>query len=68
MPEYITIIDVLDFAEFWETLRWILFFISPFIMLGVALFAAVYFISLIVDAVTGKKKNKDDDDYDVYRY
>jgi len=69
MPEYVTFLDGTRSAQFWENVKWIMFFVAPIIMIFFATDVVGMVIKMIRKIVgAGENKKDDDDDYDVYRY
>lgn len=69
MPEYVTFLNDARTAQFWEWVKWILFFVAPIIMI----FFAIPIVGLTIQMIkkifgAAEKQKDDDDDYDVYRY
>jgi len=69
LPEFETFLNSERLDQFWEMVRWVLFFVAPVVMI----FFAVDLINWVVNAVKraagiNKKDDDDDDDYEIYRY
>ncbi|OIJ22049.1 hypothetical protein BKP45_05065 [Anaerobacillus alkalidiazotrophicus] len=68
MPEFQTFLSGSNMTEFWNNVKWFLFFIAPIIMIFFAIDVIGHLIVMIRKALGVGEKNDDDDDYDVYRY
>jgi hypothetical protein len=70
LPEFQSFLTPSRQSDLFETLKWVLFFVAPLVMIWAALESIGHLIQLI-RGMFGKakgEKNDDDDDYDVYRY
>lgn len=67
MPEFQTFFTGERLADFWYYVKWFLFLIAPIVMIWAATELVGRIIGVIKSAI-GNDKDKDDDDYDVYRY
>ncbi|GAA0471845.1 hypothetical protein [Alkalibacillus silvisoli] len=68
LPEYQLFLDGENLDQFWQMVRWLLFFIAPIIMIFFATDAIKLLIKAIRKGLGMETTEKDDDDYDVYRY
>lgn len=69
MVEYQTFFSGEVMAQFWEWIKWLLFYVGPIVMILVALFAAEELVKIIRSVFKkADDDDKDDDDYEVYRY
>lgn len=67
MPEFQTFFTGERLSDFWYFVKWFLFLVAPMIMILVAVGVVERMIGVIKSAIRNDK-DKDDDDYDVYRY
>lgn len=67
MPEFQTFFTGERLTEFWYYVKWFLFYVAPIFMIWVAAEIIPRIIGVIKSALSNDK-DKDDDDYDVYRY
>ncbi|HHY72268.1 MAG TPA: hypothetical protein GX497_03405 [Bacillus bacterium] len=67
MPEFQTFFTGARLADFWYYVKWFLFLVAPIVMIFIAAEVVGRIIGVIKSAFSNDK-DKDDDDYDVYRY
>lgn len=67
LPEFETFLTPERVDQFWENVKWLMFFVAPIVMIFFAADIIGSVISMIKKAL-GIQKEKDDDDYDIYRY
>lgn len=67
MPEFETFFTGDRLVDFWYFVKWFLFLVAPIIMIFFAADVVGKMIGVIKSAIRNDK-DKDDDDYDVYRY
>lgn len=67
MPEFQTFFTGERLADFWYFVKWFLFLVAPMVMIWIASEVVGRIIGVIKSAIRNDK-DKDDDDYDVYRY
>lgn len=68
MPEYQTFLDGERLKQFWDWTKFFIFYVSPVIMIGVALEVLGGVITMIKTSIFGEAEKDDDDDYEVRRY
>ncbi|USK56372.1 hypothetical protein LIS82_07840 [Cytobacillus solani] len=69
MPAFQSFLSGNNLVAFWDSVKWLLFFVAPVIMIFFGLDALKLLIRVIRGSVTEEgNKDNDDDDYDVYRY
>lgn len=66
LPEYQSFLNADNMGEFWEIMKWILFYIAPIVMIMFTIKAVSYLIYMIRTSTT--KEDKEEDDYEVYQY
>ncbi|MBP3040573.1 hypothetical protein J9303_13865 [Bacillaceae bacterium Marseille-Q3522] len=72
MPEYQSFLSGQNLIDFWNQVKWLLFFVAPIVLI----FFAVDIIQILVRVIKGQildesvksKRDDEDDDYDIYRY
>lgn len=67
MPEFQTFFTGERLTDFWYFVKWFLFLVAPMVMIFFAADVVLKMIGVIKSAIRNDK-DKDDDDYDVYRY
>lgn len=68
MLEYQTLLDGENMAQFWEYVRYFLFFIAPLAMIWFAADAIEWLIKQIREAFLESSEKKKEDDDDIYYY
>ena len=68
MPEFQMFFDAETMADFWHFVKWFLFLGAPIALVFFALDTVGLLITVIRRSLGVGHKDKDDDDYDVYRY
>lgn len=67
LPDYQTFLSGNRLTDFWQIVKWFLFFVAPCIMIAFALEAVMELIKRTIRAITGKEAEDDyyyDDDDD----
>ncbi|MFO1442673.1 hypothetical protein KDN24_05525 [Bacillus sp. Bva_UNVM-123] len=67
MPAYEAFLSGENLVKFWEFVKWILFLVAPGVLIWIAVQAIGHLVDVVKKSIAGEA-NKDDDDYDVYRY
>jgi len=68
LPEFQTFLSPERLDQFWEMVRFILFYVAPVVMIFFAVDLINWVVNAVKRAVGINKKDDDDDDYEIYRY
>lgn len=70
LPEFQVFLTPDRQADLMQTVKWLLFFVAPVVLIMVALAVVPMVVDVIRDTFgqAQKEDKDDDDDYDVYRY
>jgi hypothetical protein len=67
MPEYQSFLSGGNLMQFWENVKWFLFFVSPIILIFFATDVIGNVIRMIRGSITDEAKKEDEED-DIYYY
>ncbi|MEC3127231.1 hypothetical protein P9Z75_26955 [Bacillus tropicus] len=69
LPDYQSFLSGQRLEDFWQIVKWLLFFVAPVVMIVFALNVLSEFYQMIVKVVRGSNEEKESaDDYEVYHY
>lgn len=70
MPEHQVFLTDSRMDELFGYVKWLLFYVSPFVMIGIAILTVGMMIAIIVGIfhVARSRKSENDDETEVYRY
>lgn len=68
LPEYELFLNSERMTQFWEMVKWLLFFIAPVAMIFFAADLLKLFIGMIKKSFGVEKEKEEEDDYKIYRY
>ncbi|MEI5915483.1 hypothetical protein [Bacillus albus] len=69
LPDYQSFLSGQRLEDFWQIVKWLLFFVAPVVMIFFALDVLKEFYQMIMRFVRGSNEEKDnEDDYEVYHY
>jgi hypothetical protein len=69
LPDYQSFLSGQRLEDFWQIVKWLLFYVAPVVMLFFALNVLSEFYQMILKFVRGSNGEKEnEDDYEVYHY